>query len=191
MSLNMRAIETEVNRTKNNATNSRVLWLLLTKFMWEIKTLKYVSAYKLNGNGWLSPSDGPENDRERGKEQQEERGRRTKEPKYQRTSGLGLGTAQRLLQEYQWHHALHKFFSRVTWVAAVELKWDPDGEQAWPGPNLATQGRRAAPSPSAETVSVVPGSHMDDDWSSTESACIPKSIFWFKSSRLNCKLNIL
>lgn len=57
---------------------------------------------------------------------------------------------------------------------------------AWP--NLAThRGEQAAHSLSAETVSMVPSSHMDRDWSSTEtlSASIPESILWFES--LNVK----
>lgn len=57
--------------------------------------------------------------------------------------------------------ALQKFFSPVTWAAAKELKWDPDGEQAWPGLTWHPRGgERVARTPSAETVSVVPLSHI-------------------------------
>lgn len=57
--------------------------------------------------------------------------------------------------------ALQKFFSPVTWAAAKELKWDPDGEQAWPGLTWHPRGgERVAQTPSAETVSVVPLSHI-------------------------------
>lgn len=51
MYLNMKPIKTEVNKTKTTTEIVHVLRLLLTNFMWKIKTLKYVSAYKWNGNG--------------------------------------------------------------------------------------------------------------------------------------------
>lgn len=62
----------------------------------------------------------------------------------------------------------------------------------WAGlalPKLATQGRLATQSSSAETVSMVPVSHMDKDWSIL-SACNPlKCILGFKSLCLNCEPN--
>lgn len=89
----------------------------------------------------LARNNGPENDREgegRSNRRESEEGGRAKEPKYQRTSE----TVQLLLQEYLWHHALQKFFCTDTWAAAVELKWDPDGERARPGPTWQLRGGR-------------------------------------------------
>lgn len=77
--------------------------------------------------------------------------------------------------------------------AAVEPKWDPDGEQAWLDPNLATQGRRATQPQSAETVPTVPVNRTDRDRETLSTQQLPglctpsKSIVAFKSSWINCK----
>lgn len=129
----------------------------------------------------LAHSDGPENDRQR--ERRSSR-RRTKIPE---NEWDGATSITRISMTSCFTQILLSRHMGCCCGAEMRPRW-------WAGlawPNLATQGRQAAHLPSAETVSMVPGRHMDNDWSGTEtlSACIRKSILWFKSSCLNCKLN--
>lgn len=104
---------------------------------------KHVLASKLNSKSWLCPP-GIGTQWQSGEWWRcggEKEGIRKGEQDERESAGTQM---QLLLQENLWHHALQKFFSPVTWAAAMELKWDPDGEQAWPGLTWHPRGRRVA-----------------------------------------------